>query len=72
LHYKIQLSSSDTDSSNYLKKFSLIDAANKERHFANRTYTFAALIPEGMGYGVLPAEFTKPYITGNQLAVVSL
>lgn len=67
----IDFDSKDNMTFNYLKKFGLIDDANKDRHFANRTETLALLISEGIGYGVLPSEFAKSYIASNQLIALN-
>lgn len=61
----------DQTTFNYLKKFDLFDLANKDRHFANRTDALALLIAEGMGYGVLPLEFAKPYLMDKQLVMLN-
>lgn len=56
---------------NYLKHFSLFDIANKDRYIANRTDCLAMMIASGIGYGVLPAEFAKPYLASKQLTVLN-
>lgn len=52
---------------NYLKHYNLFDIANKDRHFVNRIDSLALLICKELGYGVLPSEFAKPYLSRNQL-----
>ncbi|VVC76154.1 putative HTH-type transcriptional regulator [Aquicella siphonis] len=56
---------------NYLKHYSLFENANKDRYFANRTDCLAMMIADGTGYGVLPAEFAKPYLANKQLSVLN-
>lgn len=67
----IDFDEQDQISFNYLKQFNLFDDANKDRHFANRTSTLALMIENELGYGVLPLEFAKPYITNHQLIVLN-
>jgi DNA-binding transcriptional LysR family regulator len=56
---------------NYLKQYDLFNAANKDRHFANRTSTLSIMIADELGYGVLPLEFAKPYINNRQLILLN-
>ena len=56
---------------NYLKTYQLFDDAKKERHFVNNTESLAYLITEGIGYGVLTKEFSKPYIDRGDLIVLN-
>ncbi len=66
----IDFDSNDRMTFDYLSKFNLLTSANKDRHFTNRTDTLALMITEGLGYGVLPLEFAKPYIANNQLCAL--
>jgi LysR family transcriptional regulator (chromosome initiation inhibitor) len=55
----------------YLKQFDLFEFANKDRHYANRTTILPLMISGELGYGILPLEFAKPYISSNQLVVLN-
>jgi DNA-binding transcriptional LysR family regulator len=56
---------------NYLKEFGLSEQANRDRYFVNRTDVLALMISNGLGYGVLPLEFAKPYLAKKQLAALN-
>lgn len=55
----------------YLRHFGLDDLASHDRCFANRTDILAAMIAGGQGYGVLPQEFARPWLTEKKLAVLN-
>jgi LysR family transcriptional regulator (chromosome initiation inhibitor) len=55
----------------YLKEYALLELANKDRHFANRTSALPMMITAELGYGALPLEFAKPYIANHQLIVLN-
>jgi LysR family transcriptional regulator (chromosome initiation inhibitor) len=55
----------------YLKEYALLELANKDRHFANRTSALHMMITAELGYGALPLEFAKPYIANHQLIVLN-
>lgn len=55
----------------YLKHFGLLELANHDRYFANRTDALAMMLVEGYGYGVLTEEFAKPYIEQKQLHILN-
>lgn len=55
----------------YLKHYDLLDLANKDRHFVNKTDTLAFMIAEELGYGVLPAEFVEPYLVDKRLIALN-
>jgi len=55
----------------YLKSFDLLKHITNERHFVNRTDTLASMIASGLGYGVLPLEYAKPYITSKKLITLN-
>ncbi len=56
---------------NYLKHFGLFDFARHDRHYVNRTDALAQMLMSGCGYGVLTAEFSKPYIEQHKLIVLN-
>jgi DNA-binding transcriptional LysR family regulator len=62
---------SDQMTFQYLKQYHLIEKANHERHFANRTDALAMMLIAGYGYGVLTEEFAKPYIDKKELIVLN-
>ena len=62
---------SDQMTFHYLKQYHLIEKANYERHFANRTDALAMMLIEGYGYGVLAEEFAKPYIDTKELIILN-
>jgi LysR family transcriptional regulator (chromosome initiation inhibitor) len=64
----IDFDPTDTMSFNYLRKFKLLELARTERHFVNNTESLATLLIAGRGYGVLTAEFAKPYLERGELA----
>lgn len=51
----------------YLKHYGLFEYVNHERYFVNRTDALAMMLTQGLGYGVLTTEFSKPYIDNKQL-----
>jgi DNA-binding transcriptional LysR family regulator len=55
----------------YLKKHHLLEHARAERHFANNTESVAEMIAQGLGYGVLTAEFAKVRVEAGQLTVLN-
>jgi DNA-binding transcriptional LysR family regulator len=55
----------------YLKQYDLFSYTNKERHFVNRTASLPIMIASGLGYGVLPLEFAKSYISNHQLILLN-
>lgn len=55
----------------YLRHFHLLDLAQHERHFVNRTDMMAMMLAEGLGYGVLALEFSQPYIEKGELIVLN-
>jgi len=56
---------------NYLKHFELLEVAQHERYFANRTDLLAMMLTAGFGYGVLALEFSRPYIERKELIVLN-
>jgi len=56
---------------NYLNQFDLSDQINQDRYFVNRTDILAAMIADGLGYGVLPVEFARPYLGNKQLIALN-
>jgi len=56
---------------NYLRHFGLLELAQHERHFVNRTDMLAMMLAAGFGYGVLASEFSKSYIEKNELIVLN-
>lgn len=56
---------------NYLRHFNLLDLAQHERHFVNRTDMMAMMLSAGLGYGVLALEFSQPYIEKGELIVLN-
>lgn len=56
---------------NYLKQYNLFHLAKHDRHFVNRTESLALMLQEGLGYGVLTAEFCKPYIENQTLIMLN-
>lgn len=67
----IDFNPSDNMTFNYLKHFGLYDQAKHERHYANRTDSIAMMIAAGIGYGVLTAEFSRPYVDAKQLSILN-
>ena len=67
----IDFNPSDQLTFQYLKKFNLFDLAKHERHYANRTEILARMIIEGLGYGVLTKEFSKPFIERGELHILN-
>lgn len=56
---------------NYLRHFGLLELAQHERHFVNRTDMMAMMLTSGFGYGVLALEFSKSYIENGELIVLN-
>jgi len=56
---------------NYLRHFGLLELAQHERHFVNRTDMMAMMLTSGFGYGVLALEFSKSYIENGELTVLN-
>lgn len=56
---------------NYLRHFNLLEKANHQRHFVNRTESLAMMLTAGLGYGVLTTEFSKPYLDSGELIVLN-
>ncbi len=56
---------------NYLKHFDLIEMAQHERHFVNRTDMMAMMLAAGFGYGVLALEFSKSYLEKGELIILN-
>ena len=56
---------------NYLRYFDLLEYAQHERHFVNRTDMLAMMLVAGFGYGVLALEFSKQYIDRKELIVLN-
>jgi DNA-binding transcriptional LysR family regulator len=69
--YIIDFDLSDQLTFLYLKNFKLLSYAQQARHFVNRPETLAMLIINQRGYGLLNAEFAKPYIDAKQLFVLN-
>ena len=67
----IDFNPSDQVSFNYLKKYKLFEAAQKERYFVNRTQILASLISEQFGYGLLAEEFIQPYLNSKELIILN-
>lgn len=67
----IDYDASDQMTFNYLKQYKLIDEANHDRHYVNRTDSMALMLMTGCGYGVLTAEFSKPYVDQGKLIVLN-
>lgn len=61
---------SDQLTLDYLKHYKLFEHARHDRHFANRTESLALMISEGLGYGLLTKEFSKPYLENGKLALL--
>lgn len=62
---------SDQMTFNYLKHFELAEMARRDRHYVNRTDSLAFMLMSGCGYGVLTAEFSKPYVESGELIVLN-
>ena len=62
---------SDKMTFNYLKYFDLLELAQHERYFVNRTDLLAMMLAAGFGYGVLTLEFSRPYIERKELIVLN-
>jgi LysR family transcriptional regulator (chromosome initiation inhibitor) len=56
---------------NYLRHFNLLEMAQHERHFVNRTEMMAMMLVAGFGYGVLALEFSKLYIERGELIILN-
>jgi LysR family transcriptional regulator (chromosome initiation inhibitor) len=56
---------------NYLRHFNLLELAQHERYFINRTEMMAMMLVAGFGYGILTLEFSKPYIESEELIVLN-
>ncbi len=61
----------DSMTFNYLKKYDLLEYAQHERYFANRTEAIAKLVIAGNGYSVLTKEFSQPYINSQQMIALN-
>jgi LysR family transcriptional regulator (chromosome initiation inhibitor) len=55
----------------YLKHYDLFESVNHERYFVNRTDSLAMMLSQGLGYGVLTTEFSKPYLDSKQLIMLN-
>jgi DNA-binding transcriptional LysR family regulator len=67
----IDFDESDSLTINYLTHFKLLQHAQTERHFLNRTELLANMLVEGYGYGVLTEEFSQPYLEKHQLITLN-
>lgn len=67
----IDFDESDQITFSYLKQYELFDSAHPERHYVNRTEALALLISEGLGYGALTTEFSKPYVDRKELMILN-
>jgi DNA-binding transcriptional LysR family regulator len=67
----IDFDPSDQMSFSYLKKFDLLDRAQKDRYFANSTEAICEMFCQGLGYGVLTAEFAEPWIERGDLVALN-
>jgi LysR family transcriptional regulator (chromosome initiation inhibitor) len=56
----VDFNEADDATFRYLQKYGLFDLARKDRHLANNTDALAALVADGRGYSVLPADFARP------------
>lgn len=61
---------SDQFTFNYLKDYALFEHVRHDRHFANRTESLAFMIMQGLGYGLLTDEFSKPYLDSGELVLL--
>ncbi|TAK73600.1 MAG: LysR family transcriptional regulator [Gammaproteobacteria bacterium] len=67
----IDYDASDQMTFHYLKHFDLFELARHDRHYVNRTDALALMLVSGCGYGVLTAEYSKPYVDQNKLIVLN-
>ena len=67
----IDFDESDQMTFNYLKKYKLLNIAQKERHFINRTCSLKKMLVEGYGYGVLTHEMAKEHLDNSQLITLN-
>ncbi len=63
----IDFDEGDPATFNYLIKYNLLDHAQKERHFLNRTDSLLNMFMQGYGYGVLTRSVAKPYLDKQKL-----
>lgn len=63
----IDFNETDQATLNYLKQFDLIQDAQPDRLFVNRTESLSKLFIEGYGYGVLTEEFSEPLLKKGDL-----
>lgn len=63
----------DTDNMtfNYLRKFSLFDSCQKDRHFINTPENLIEFISKEIGYTVLTEEFYNLYVDNTHIAVLN-
>lgn len=67
----IDFDESDQTSFNYLKQYKLLEYAQPDRLFVNRTDSLSKMLIDGYGYGVLTKEFSKPLLEKNELIALN-
>lgn len=67
----IDFDESDQMSINYLGQFDLLQYAQPDRLFVNRTESLSKMLIAGYGYGVLTKEFSKPFLDNGELMALN-
>jgi len=67
----IDFSPADHMTFDYLKRYDLLQHAQHQRYFVNRTENLAQLVSEGIGYTTLAKEFVMPYVKQGKLLILN-
>lgn len=67
----IDFNEGDVMTFNYLQHYGLLDAANPNRLFVNRTDALQNMIVSGYGYGVLTEEFSQDLLKSGKLITLN-
>jgi DNA-binding transcriptional LysR family regulator len=67
----IDFDESDQTTINYLKQYDLLQHAQSDRLFVNRTESLSKMLIDGYGYGVLTREFSKPFLASGDLITLN-